>query len=559
MNTETAPYRFTGPSRFAHQREGLRRLVQQRGVGALLMDPGLGKTATVVDYLGLLAHKSGDEVRVLVVAPLAAVDTWVTQLDTFLGPSVNYWAEVLGGSILQRAEALASRGGNPFKRSQSGKVPRRAPHSRGLWVDKAQMLRTRGADVENPQTPAQLPRGPRLVLEVVNIDTLSRRTQHRSRTVADLLLEAVERYDPHVVVCDELHMIKSPSSNTSRLMGRIAKVAPRRIGLTGTVMPTSPLDVFGQWRFIDPYAFGVRGKAASYTNFLHRFAQMGGFMGREVVGFRNLDELQDIMGKLAMVARKEDALDLPPTTDVVIPVNLSPAEVKAYAEMKKGLATTLATGDTATATTMLVQGLRLRQITAGHLKADDGVVTTVGTSKADTIRSLVHDTLGEEKRLVIFALYRAEMEQLATSLARKGTEVMVIDGSTPNHERIEMRKRFGSDDPARIVMVAQVRTMSLAVNELVTASHAIFATLSQQRDHYVQARDRLNRIGQERPVTFWHAVAPGTVDEVVLTAHRDRTSLEEAVLRHVRGDEDPGPSAQQVLTDLAVQRITGKA
>lgn len=127
---------------------------------------------------------------------------------------------------------------------------------------------------------------------------------------------------------------------------------------------------------------------------------------------------------------------------------------------------------------------------------------------------------------------------LANKLQRAGTEVMVIEGGTAGDERIRMRERFGSDDPQRMVMVAQITTMSLAVNELVTASHAVFASLSQQRDEYVQARDRLNRIGQERPVTFWHVCAPGTVDEVILKSHREKTSLENAMLKHVAGEGD---------------------
>lgn len=100
-----------------------------------------------------------------------------------------------------------------------------------------------------------------------------------------------------------------------------------------------------------------------------------------------------------------------------------------------------------------------------------------------------------------------------------------------------MRKRFGSDDSARIVMIAQIKTMSLAVNELVTANHCIFASLSQQRDDLIQARDRLNRIGQTRPVTFWYALAPGTVDTVIMQSHRDRTDLENAMLQHIMSEE----------------------
>jgi SNF2 family DNA or RNA helicase len=90
--------------------------------------------------------------------------------------------------------------------------------------------------------------------------------------------------------------------------------------------------------------------------------------------------------------------------------------------------------------------------------------------------------------------------------------------------------------------------MSLAVNELITASHAIFGSLSQQRDDLIQARDRLSRIGQTRPMTFWYAVAPGTVDEVILKSHRERTDLEDAMLKHI---QTGGVSREQRLRELS--------
>ena len=145
------------------------------------------------------------------------------------------------------------------------------------------------------------------------------------------------------------------------------------------------------------------------------------------------------------------------------------------------------------------------------------------------------------ERIVVFGFFAQEIADLAEALSKRpprSTRVEVISGSTPSAERVAIRRRFRDTEghPERTVLVAQIKTLSLAVNELVTASHAIFGSLSQQRDDYVQARDRLNRIGQERPVTFWHAVAPGTVDAVILQSHRERTNLETAMLRHIRGE-----------------------
>src|SRR3546814_9415310 len=72
-----------------------------------------------------------------------------------------------------------------------------------------------------------------------------------------------------------------------------------------------------------------------------------------------------------------------------------------------------------------------------------------------------------------------------------------------------------------------MRTMSLAVNELVTASHAVYASLSERRDDWVQSRDRLHRIGQKRPVTFWNVLVPKSVDEVIYQAHLVRENRSE--------------------------------
>lgn len=538
---------FGGPERYKHQRRGLNKIIRTGGVCALLFDPGTGKTAVTLDYASMLALKvPGGEARVLVVCPLAAVDTWVMQAGTYVSPQVRYWAEALGGSITNRGEALASRGGQPFTQKKASKS--RGEASRALHYDKALAWEARGpGDRERPITasegPDALGDGPgRLVLEVINLDTLMSRAlaDYGRGTKADFLLESVRRFNPHLIVVDESHKIKSATANASRLLARMSSSAPRRIILTGTVMPHSPLDVFGQWRFLEPYAFGPVNpdgthRAATWSQFRGRYAVMGGFMGREVKDYVNLDEMQDIIAKNSEVALKEEALDLPATTDVIVPVNLSPAESKAYREMKDLLAAQLASGQMSTVPNRLTQMLRLRQITSGHLPDDSGSLNIIGRSKADVIKSIVHDTLVGEKRIVIFCLFSQEIAMLSSVLSKSGTEVMVIEGSTSTDDRKAMRKRFGSDDPARIVMIAQIKTMSLAVNELVTANHAIFGSLSQQRDDLIQARDRLNRIGQTRPVTFWYAVAPGTVDQVILEAHDKRTNLESAMLKHIQG------------------------
>lgn len=524
-----------GPPRYMHQREGLRKIIETKGVTALLMDPGTGKTATTLDYCSLLALKLG-VARVLVVAPLAAVDTWVDQAGKWVSPQVNYWAEAVGGSVLERGLTLALRGRDPFK-SVPGK------DAKAIRAHRPKSWATASRPAVRPQDgPSRLP-GPLLILEAINLDAMAQRGTLGSLTMADFMLRAVKRFKPDLIVVDESHKIKGSDANASRLLARISPHVPRRLILTGTVMPHSPLDVYGQWRFLAPKAFGEvdeygNRQDATLRYFKERFVQWGGYMGMEMKKFINLDELQDTMAENAIVVRKEDALDLPPTTDTVVHVELSAKEKKAYSEMKKKLAAEVRQGDPKlVATNRLAQQMRLRQIIAGHLPDDQGNIHTIGNSKARTVASLVNDTLAGEKRVVVFAVFKHEIEALTKALTSRGRELQVITGSTPNKERLAMRKRFGSDDPTPLVMIAQIKTISLSVNELVTASHAIFSSLSRQRDEWVQARDRLHRIGQTKPVTFWYTEAPGTLDSVIHRSHIEKADLETAVLKHILESE----------------------
>src|SRR3546814_5051820 len=94
----TLNFKPRGEPRYDHQKKALRRIIETRGVCALLMDPGTGKTAVVIDYASALALKVERPVRVLVLAPLVALDSWVGQTSHFAAEGVNVWTEALGRS-----------------------------------------------------------------------------------------------------------------------------------------------------------------------------------------------------------------------------------------------------------------------------------------------------------------------------------------------------------------------------------------------------------------------------------------------------------------------------
>lgn len=513
-----------------HQREGVKFLDSVDGIGALLWDPGVGKTGATLTWIDVLAHRKG-EVRVLVVAPLTAVDTWVLQPPSFMRSTVK--ARMLNGTVVQMlAKIKASKDWT--------KVPKTP-----VMVDHAPV-------------PVS---GNRVTILGMSAGAVSSFCDKRAKTVQ--MLRAVRAYKPDVIVLDESHIAKSATANISKAMYQIGQLAPHRIILTGTVNPLNPLDCYGQWRFLAPWTFSdqynepwtndplnmTRMQAASirpwpFGRFKARYTTPGGYKGKGVKDFINQPDLRARITERSHVVRKEDALDLPPTQDLDVHVILSPREQQAYNEMRDDLAAQMADGSLLEAPNALAKIMKLRQITAGFVRDTDADIThVIGDSKRKAQIEIATTQLAGEDRLVVGGYFKTECGLLVKGIkdaeakdGRPDTVVEVVTGQTKSADRLAIRRRFGdvSGNPQRTILVAQVRTMSLSVNELVTSANSVNGSVSERRVDWQQFRDRLDRKGQTRPVTFWNCYVPGSIDEVMLDNHKSRGNLEKVLLDHIR-------------------------
>lgn len=516
-----------GPPRMAHQVSALQDVIRNKGSHALLMDMGTGKTAVVWDYLSLLALRYG-ECRVLIVCPKVVRDSWGQQGLRFAHPQVSLWCETLTGLRQDKADRMAALGVDTALRM----APQRPEVT----------LRDAGNPhvAVNPRNlgPGAM-RAPRVVAAIANFDTFSSRARRGSKTMADVMVAAVAKFNPHVLVVDEGHFARNPS-NTGRCLARIARKVPRRLLLTGTPMPHSPIDILQQWHIVDPDEFVTEhGRPWGRPTFLAQYAVLGGWQGKEVIKWRGLDHLQERIAKRATVVKKEEAIDLPPVTESVIRFALSTKERAAYKEMAKRMVVSLENGEL-TEDNRLVQMLRLRQITSGFVHdTGTGQDEILGTSKLDAAVEILDDVLAGEKRAVVFCWSRLEMVRLAERFGRGrlwDAEPLLISGQTKDVDRKAILARFLSVKlhPERLVVIAQIRTVSVGINEFISASNVLFLSLSQQREEFLQARDRLHRIGQEKPVTVHVLLAKNSIDEQIWRHYQQRTDLESAVLEHVK-------------------------
>jgi SNF2 family DNA or RNA helicase len=313
-----------------------------------------------------------------------------------------------------------------------------------------------------------------------------------------------------LLICDESHRLKSPTGADSRHVWMIAEAIPRRLALTGTPMPHSPLDAFAQARVVDPAVLGT-----AVTPFKSRFAILGGYGGKEIVGWRNVEVLAEKLAQLTYSVG-DDVLDLPPLHHVDVDVTLSPPEVKAYRDMAaEGVIHLLETGadvdpGTVTASTILAEMIRLAQITGGATggvrDALDGTtrdeVTVLGTAKQDRLAELASDDgVSPTAPMVVFCRFRHSLDAVEAVAAELGVPYGELSG----------RRRDGIDDNARAtegLALIGVQYQSGGVGiDLTRASRVVCFDQTWSLGEFDQAMKRAHRPGQDRPVTVWHLLA----------------------------------------------------
>lgn len=473
-----------------HQARALKAIIQRKGTCALLMDPGTGKTKPVIDYLGLLWTKYG-QIDWLVAAPLSALDTWPEEIRKHLSPEVPH-------TLVQLDDRYSI-------------------------AQKVHRIEQLGNDSDHLT----------LRIVIINHDAFASRARYKgmaTKTMQDALVEAIELWRPDGITVDESQRIKTHTANRSVGFRRVGKLTRRRQILTGTVSPKNPLDIYGQWMFLNPERFDKR-----WTDFQQKYAVWGGFEKRQPVKFIRQDEMRKKIQADAFIATKEECLDLPEYTDKTLPVHLSKEEIETYRDMGDKLIAELPSGNKAIAPIVLTKVLRMRQITGGFLGYEDDKwrkkTEILGNSKLNVLGDLLVDLIDAQEKVVVFAHFKPDIQRIHEMVERRFKKVPLfrIEGATGQKSRLSQRQAFARTSGAA-VFVSQQRTMSLAVNELVAASHAVFYSLSERRDDYDQARDRLHRHGQTRPVTFHHLVVPNSVDSLLLSAHWEKIELEQALL-----------------------------
>lgn len=322
-----------------------------------------------------------------------------------------------------------------------------------------------------------------------------------------------------LVVADEGHRFANPKAQMTRAAKRIPSKA--RLVLSGSIIQNHLEELFSPLQWLFPKTYKSAWK--DWNNRFLDYVENG--YGRVCVGIKpdTVEELRRELGVFMVYRRKEDELDMPARLDVDRRIELSPAQRKAYDQLRDECMTMLEDGTKVKAAEGIAMLTRLRQLATGLDLLGHEVTDS---AKLDLAVEMIED--GRDDDFVVFSWYKAAVYSLRDRLAAKGIEVFCVTGDVSHEQRDDMIARFQAGEGR--VFIGTLATMGESHN-LQRANNAIFLDRSWNPGLNAQAEDRIYRQGQKRRVTITHIIAADTVDELnVLPTLANKQALRGAIL-----------------------------
>lgn len=327
-----------------------------------------------------------------------------------------------------------------------------------------------------------------------------------------------------MIVADESTRIGKPGSRRTKRATKLADTCAMTRELSGTPIVKSPLKMYSQARFLDKNAMPFK----SFYAFRNTFCIMGGFQGRQVLSYKNLPYLSDLIAKFSYIKNKDECLDLPPRVFLKRRVYMTPEQMAAYKTMREEFFANVRE-DEITANIVLAQQTRLAQITGGYLNKDGKIIEIIPPDRNPKLleaAQLIEDAPGQ---VVVWFRFRPELEGMKQLL--KPSDFFEFHGGVPEKDRGAIKAAFKRGD--RQILLGTESTGGIGINQFLVADTTIHVSSDYDTEKRIQADDRTHRIGSEihEKITYYDIMVPNTVDVKIHAVLRGDTKLSAKILR----------------------------
>ena len=330
----------------------------------------------------------------------------------------------------------------------------------------------------------------------------------------------------HSIVLDEAQAIKN--MHTKRSQAVMALQGDFRMAATGTPLENHLGELWNLFRFINP---GLLGSA---EQFQLRFAGPIEKAQTDKVKDRRAEagaraRLRRLTAPFILRRTKAQVLaELPPRTEIVVPVELSAEENALYESLRRQALDKLAALEAPEgqkAIEILAEMMRLRRACCNPELVAPGA--GIASSKLATFARLTTDLLENRHKVLVFSQFVDHLTLIRHYLDAQGIVYQYLDGSTPIQERKRRVDAFQAGEGD--LFLISLKAGGVGIN-LTAADYVIHMDPWWNPAVEDQASDRAHRMGQQRPVTIYRLVARGTIEEGIVDLHRHKRDLADSLL-----------------------------
>lgn len=351
------------------------------------------------------------------------------------------------------------------------------------------------------------------------------------------------------IVLDESTAIKNPTAKVSKAILSLSRYIENRFILTGTPVTNAPLDAYNQFAFLDSSILFFY----SYFAFRNYYAVMverriNGRSFKDIVAYKNLDELVARVQPHSFMIKKSECLDLPDKVYETREIEMTPEQDKIYTTLAKELVSEINSTETCVVSNILTKLLRLQQILGGNAVAESGVNVPIKENKTAELLDVMSE-IGDAK-VVIWARFVAEIRKLEAVLNGAGYKTKSIHGEVKNDERQKIVDEINNGDLRCVV--CQQQTAGFGLN-ITGANVAIYFSNDWSLQNRQQSEDRIHRIGQTKSVTIVDIVHKHTLEENIIAALKTKKTFQDIFfMKH------DGAETGVAFKDKIVKMLDGK-
>lgn len=341
-------------------------------------------------------------------------------------------------------------------------------------------------------------------------------------------------------IVDESSRIKNPQAVRTKRAIELGALSAYRMILNGTPIAKGIQDLWSQFEFLDPNIIG----SGDYWSFKTRYLEMGGYENKAIVGYKNVDELMNMVKPYSIDVRKK-LLNLPDKTYKQLFVEPTPEQRKLFKTILTGVG-----AESISVKNVLERMLRLQQVIGGFEPRTDrntGETTTSALEKNPKMSALLDfiDENREGTKFIIWARYIPEIKMIVGALqtAYGKQSVLTYYGETTKEERAEAEHRYCNDPTARFLVgnpsaAGLGLTLISGENDVMFYYSGTFAYIDR-----AQSEDRSHRIGQKNNVLIVDCIMQGSIDEAISEAIAQKKDIDTFVKDQVAS----GKSVKQLL------------